>query len=298
MNLLRARMASSFEPLPDKTAIKIASYNITASEHLASEIGQAQHRIKLLNFWKIPRDSKVLEVGCGQGTFTAVLAEAVGPEGHIDALDPGPPEYGAPYTLAQAQAYISNGPVGRRITWHNTDLDVFLEENTDKRWDFVVLGHCIWYFVSPQILANILSSLRCRGTTLLIAEYALRATEKAALPHLLASIARAHLEAHNKGSDANIRCLLSPLQIRESARANGWSLKTERIVVPNEALQDGHWETSSVKSTKFLHEVETHVKDPVSRSLLIALKDSVHSALDCLEGESIKTMDVWVAIFN
>jgi SAM-dependent methyltransferase len=284
--------------LPDTTAAKIAGYHITPSEHIASEIGQAQHRIKLLNFWQIPRGSKVLEIGCGQGTFTTVLAEAVGSEGHIDALDPGPPEYGAPYTLAQAQSYISNGPVGGRITWHNADLGVFLDKNTAKRWDFVVLGHCIWYFASPQILAKIFSSLRNRGAALLVAEYALRATEKAALPHLLASIARGHLETHNQNSEANIRCLVSPAQIKDIAQVNGWSLERENVIIPNEALLDGNWETSSVKSTDFLKEVETHVKDSVARSLLIALRDSVHGALDSLEGESVKTMDVWVARFN
>lgn len=47
--------------------------------------------------------SHVLELGCGQGTATTVLAEAVGSAGHVDAVDPGAPDYGAPFTLAEAQ---------------------------------------------------------------------------------------------------------------------------------------------------------------------------------------------------
>ncbi|POR35572.1 Uncharacterized protein TPAR_04247 [Tolypocladium paradoxum] len=292
-------MAPPFEPLPASAAIKTAKYSIISTpEHLAIEVGQSEHRIQLMNLWRIPAGSLVLEIGCGQGTCTTVLAEAVGPEGHVDAVDPGPPDYGAPYTLAQAQAHISAGPVGGRIAWHSAEPTEFLARNPDKKWDFVVMAHCIWYLASPETLAAMLSALKGRAGTLLVAEYTLTATDKAAVPHVLASIARASLVAHNKASEENIRCLLSPGSITEAAKSSGWGLDSECVVVPNEGLLDGSWETSTVKSEAFLEEVDRHVKDSAVKTMLRSCRDAVIGALAALDGKKARTMDVWVARFN
>jgi len=53
-----------------------------------------KHRQKLLEFWHIQPGDKVLEIGGGLGDFTVVLADAVGPNGHVVAVDPGPMDYG------------------------------------------------------------------------------------------------------------------------------------------------------------------------------------------------------------
>lgn len=42
---------------------------------------QTEHRIKLVDFWRVKKGDRVLEVGCGQGDTTAVLANAVGASG-------------------------------------------------------------------------------------------------------------------------------------------------------------------------------------------------------------------------
>lgn len=293
-----------FVPLPLSVAATVARYHIApegnADAHIAVELPQAEHRIRLVNQWRIPPGSRVLEIGCGQGTLTAVLAEAVGPEGRVDAVDPGSLDYGAPWTLGQAQAHLSASPVGGRIAWYNADPEAFLTSGggADGEWDVVVLGHCIWYFASPETLSAILAALSDRAATLLIAEYALTAAEKAAVPHVLASMARAFLEAHNKASEANIRCLLSPQSITEAARASGWSLDEEAILIPDEALQDGSWETGSVKSASFLDEIATHVKETPVQSLLRSSRDAVIGSVAALQGSKVRTMDVWVARFN
>ncbi|KND93215.1 hypothetical protein TOPH_02007 [Tolypocladium ophioglossoides CBS 100239] len=292
-------MAPAFEPLPASAATKTAKYSIiSAPEHLALEVAQSKHRIQLINFWRIPPGSRVLEIGCGQATCTTVLAEAVGPEGHVDAVDPGPPDYGAPYTLAQAQSHISAGPVGGRVAWHHAEPIEFLARNRDKTWDFVVMAHCIWYFASPETLAAMLSALKGRVDTLVVAEYALTAAEKAAVPHVLASIARASLVAHNKASQENIRCLLRPGSIKDAAQAGGWSLDSECVVVPDEGLLDGYWETSTVKSKAFTEEVDTHVQDSTVKTMLISSRDAVIGALTALDGKKARTLDVWIARFN
>jgi len=53
-----------------------------------------KHRQRLLTFWGIKPGDRVLEIGGGQGDFTVVLADAVGPEGHVVAVDPAPMDYG------------------------------------------------------------------------------------------------------------------------------------------------------------------------------------------------------------
>lgn len=279
----------------------IARYAIgteTSDAVLAIEVAQVEHRLNLLDSWNIPAGSRVLEIGCGQGTSTTVLASAVGPEGHVDAVDPGPPDYGAPYTLAQAQAHISSTAIGDRISWHNADPMDFLAQNPDKKWDFVVFAHCIWYFDNQDVLVKMLAALKGRATNLLICEYAMKATEKAALPHVLAAITRASLEAHNKDSEANIRCMLAPDEIKKAAKQSGWTLDVEDSVVPGPNLSDGHWETSDVKSTSFLEEINKFVSDQRVNAVLKASREAVLAAIAAVDGAKTRTMDVWVARFN
>ena len=55
---------------------------------------QMEHRLELVSYWDIKPGSRVLEIGCGQGDCTIVLADQVGEKGHVDAVDPGAPDYG------------------------------------------------------------------------------------------------------------------------------------------------------------------------------------------------------------
>ena len=57
------------------------------------------HRVELVSFWDVKPGSRVLELGCGQGDCTVVIADAVGENGHVDAVDPGAPDYGEPRPL-------------------------------------------------------------------------------------------------------------------------------------------------------------------------------------------------------
>lgn len=55
----------------------------------------SEDRIALVSQWKYSFEGKrVLEIGCGQGDCTAVLADRVGPNGHVTGVDPGPLDYG------------------------------------------------------------------------------------------------------------------------------------------------------------------------------------------------------------
>lgn len=286
----------------------IASYHIPPPQgptptSLAIELSQARHRIHLLRAWGshnigigIPQGSRVLELGCGQGTCTAVLAEAVGDAGHVDAVDPASPDYGSPATLGEAQAHLSEGPVGGRITFHRADPVAFLEKDDGMRWDVAVLAHCVWYFRSAREVKAVLAALKGRVDRVLVAEYALRATEPGAVPHVLAAVARGTLEAHREESGANIRTLLSPGALRDLAEGAGWKVAGEGTVVPEPELSDGGWEVGSVVGEGFVGEVEKGVGDERVRTVLRSARDAVVAAVEGFGGVGkVRTMDVWVA---
>lgn len=287
-----------YVPIPAEQVPAIAAYAIGDPKYIHIEIGQVEHRLRLQDVWQIPPGSRVLEIGCGQGTTTSVLAAIVGPSGHVDAVDPASPDYGAPCTIGQAQAHLSASEIGSRITWHTADPLALLASDTSTTWDYVVFAHSIWYFDLPDILPKMFEALKGRAKQLLVAEYALTATKKAAEPHLLAAIARAALESYNKDSDANIRCLLGPVSIREYAEQAGWKADAEATVVPEAALMDGIWETGMVKRSTFMDDVEKYVADDRAKMMLKSSREAVIAAMAALGDEKVHTMDVWVARFS
>lgn len=284
-------------------APEIASHHIQpptgpSATALAIELSQARHRIRVLSSaGGIAPGSRVLELGCGQGTCTAVLASAVGATGHVDAVDPSSLDYGAPFTLGQAQGHLSRGPLGGRIAWHRADPVDFLGkgDGVGRRWDVAVLMHCLWYFRSVEQVRAVLAALKGRVGRVLIAEYAMHASEREGVPHVLAAVARGALEAHRGDSAENIQTLLSPSMIRELAEAEGWKVGGQRKVVPEAELSDGGWEVGSVLGKEFLDEV-AKVPDEKVRAMLRSARDAVAAATEGVGGVGkVTTMDVWVA---
>lgn len=286
------------ESLPLSRASHVASYSIQDPKHPEIELSQVEHRIRLINVWGVQPGSRILEVGCGQGTCTAALAEAVGPRGHVDAVDPAPGDYGAPFTLDQAQEFLSASAVGSRISWHR-DEPTRLLSRTEAKWDAAVLAHSIWYFAEPDVLDSILKALEGRVDRVYVAEYALHATKETAVPHVLSAMVRATLEAHKAESTENIRTLLGPGEIKEMAEKRGWSVEKEKTIVPGEGLMDGSWETSSTGSPIFLSEVEDGIKDARVVSLLRSGRDAVTTSAKSIGGAGkVTTMDVWAAVLS
>ncbi|RWA06263.1 hypothetical protein EKO27_g8845, partial [Xylaria grammica] len=217
--------------------------------------------------------------------------------GHVDAVDPGAPDYGAPYTLSQAQQHLSASPVGKRITWHHATPQEFLS-TTDSDWDVAVLAHCIWYFASERELEDILAALHGRVKRLCIAEYALHASEKAAIPHVLAVLARGSLESYKEESVENVRSPLSPSAIKTAAGRSRWECTHESTIVPEVGLLDGSWEVGTVMSDDFLHEVDNVVSNEKTRAVIASAREATAAAVSALDGAKVRTMDVWVASFS
>lgn len=305
------------ELIPTSLAAEIAAYSPLPADP-SIEVAQAKHRINLVNAFASVAPGpapapdaglRILEIGCGQGNCTTVLATAAGPTGAVTALDPAPPTYGAPFTLAQAQAHISASAAGSRISWNNdTTLHQLLARpglrEEQRPWDVAVLVHSSWYFRSPDTLAGILSALRGRVSAVWLAEYAMQASQPAAWPHVLAALARGSLEAHRGlvagNSDENIQTPLSPDQIKKIAAAAGWDVAGEKILVPEEGLLDGSWEAGTVVGDGFLAELEdAGVQSERVKVVVRSARDATIAAVRAVGGvKKVMTMDVWAVVLR
>jgi len=282
----------------------LAELSLHDPKHFEVQHSQTIHRLVLLKLWNISTGSKVLELGCGQGDCTTALADAVGNQGKVVAVDPADLDYGNPYTLGQAQDHISQGPLGGRIEWvQQLPLDYLssLASSTPdtKAFDATVLAHCLWYFPSHQLILDTFRALKQHSKRLLLAEWSLVATHPSAQPHVLAALAQAALECRKPQSTSNVRTVLGPKRLTELALAAGWELETETRVQPTEGLLDGQWEVYACLSPSFEKQIEEFVGDGRDRDVVLALRDACEASLEAVQGgrQEVKSMDVWVASF-
>lgn len=156
---------------------------------------QTEHRLKLAEFWGITKGSSVLEIGCGQGDTTAVLAYMIGESGLVQGIDIASPDYGSPITLDEAYEHLKKSVIGNQIT---IDFGVdILSDNVnyaDNSFDFIVLSHCSWYLESNEELTNIMNKVRKWGKQLCFAEWDLRVQYPEQLPHFTAALIQAQCE--------------------------------------------------------------------------------------------------------
>lgn len=282
----------------------LARISLHDPTHFSIQHAQTLHRLMLIEHWELPIGSKVLELGCGQGDCTTALASAVGEHGHVIAVDPANLDYGSPYTLGQAQSHISRGPLGERITWVQQSPHDYLSANPPNYteiFDATVLAHCLWYFTSPSLIQSTFRFIRQHSKRLLLAEWALAATNPSAQPHVLAALAQGALECRKTSGDStsNIRTVLSPKRIVDLALAAGWTLATETHIEAGQGLLDGQWEVAACLSPSFNKQVENHVSDERERSVVYALQDACEASLNVVQGDrkGVNSMDVWVASF-
>ncbi|KAI8284601.1 hypothetical protein K4K60_001795 [Colletotrichum sp. SAR11_57] len=80
-------------------AASIARVSLHDAKHFNIQHSQTVHRLAILQHWNIPAGSRVLELGCGQGDCTTVIASAVGEEGAVVAVDPAELDYGQSFAL-------------------------------------------------------------------------------------------------------------------------------------------------------------------------------------------------------
>lgn len=207
---------------------------------------QTKHRLELAAFWNIKEGSKVLEIGCGQGDTTAVLAYLVGDTGSVHGVDIAPPDYGSPVSLGESIGYLKNSPIGNRITV-DFGLDVLSTEVDfpDRTFDVIVLSHCSWYMKSVDELQDILVKLKRWGKALCFAEWDPRIKSVEQYPHFLAVLIQAQYECFKNESLSNVRTLSTPEDVCKVVESAGWRIVTE-TTIDSPKLQDGKWEAEMV----------------------------------------------------
>lgn len=249
------------------TAEQIASLMAVSAQSSAIQIAQTQYRMQLVERWQILPGARVLEVGCGQGDMTAVLAHTVGDGGHVTAVDIAHPDYGAPVTVGESAQHLLATPLGQRIDFHFR-YDVLDPANTFARdsFDYVVLAHCSWYFASLEQLGQVLTRIKPWARQLCFAEWDMQPQALEHVGHLLAILIQGQIEAFKPASEANIRSPFSRTRLKALLQESGWSMDSEALL-DTAQLQDADWEIDwSLGSS--LSEAETLNVPPKFKDLL------------------------------
>jgi hypothetical protein len=284
---------------------KIPSFIESLSEKYGLLSAQTKHRLKLLSTFGLVNSNpeKLLEIGCGQGDCTVVLAQYAT---LVDAIDPASLDYGGPETIGQAQSRIKATDIGERIIFHETDPIGFLKskEGADGIYDAIVLCHCLWYFQSKEKILETLKAAKGKAKRMCIAEWSLSSSLPKAQPHILGALTRATCEAHIADSDQNIRTPISPLSLIDMAISAGWRLSLEELLTPDEDLQDAGWEINMLLQNDsdgknlLLKQARSQIKDVRVITLLESMLESVKVNVGAIGGtEEVRCMDVWAGVF-
>ena len=212
------------------------------SEPASQDLAQQRYREALAAGWGISAGARILEIACGQGDMSAVLARAVGDRGHVTSVDIASPDYGAPLTLGEATALLQAGPLGERLSFRlQTDLLDEAITFAPDAFDAVVLAHGAWYFADLEQLRATLRRVRQWAPRLHFAEWDLEPQTFAQIPHLVAVLLQGLIEGYHPDSIANVRTPFSRQQFHAILAETGWKV-TDEFRADTSALQDGAWE--------------------------------------------------------
>lgn len=206
------------------------------------QLRQTAFRMAAVERWGIKPGAKVLEVGCGQGDMTAVLADAVGKEGFVTAVDSAKPSEGAPVSLGDSTRRLHESDLGSRIEFR-LDFDVLDPENAfaPDKFDMVVFAHSSWYFSSPEALQQTFETVRPWAKALCLSEWDLDPDSLDQVAHWLAILIHGQVEAEQPEPDANVRTPLSKIEAMELVKGAGWKIERD-FVLDSSGLDDGRWE--------------------------------------------------------
>lgn len=120
------------------------------------------------------------------------------------------------------------------------------------------------------------------------------------LPHVLAALAQASLEAFKPVSGSNVRTVLSMRQVQSLAEETGLSpLPHFKIFKPVLELSDGKWEVATVLDQEFEKEVRVSVSGPRQQAAIFAQREAVVQAVGNIGGlKEVQTMDVFCQCFR
>lgn len=251
---------------------------------------QTEHRIKLVESWGIKEGSRVLEIGCGQGDTTAVLAYFVGETGFVQGIDVASGDYGAPITLGDSLDFLKQSKLGKQIKV-NLETDILSGDfdYPENSFDYIVFSQCSWYISSFEELQRIMEKVKKWGKQLCFAEWDARVKSIEQYPHLLSIQIQAQYEAFKQDSDSNVRTLFTPTDLKRIVENSGWNVIKEEIIDSPE-LQDGVWEIDKVV-TDIEFELEKTRDMPVKMKELI--ESEVKLLQEFVESNEVKPLSVY-----
>jgi len=237
-----------------------------------AQLAQTEFRLKLADAWNILPGAKVLEIGCGQGDMTAVLAHAVGASGRVVAVDIANPEYGAPVSIGDSAKFLKSGPLGQRIEFR-FEFDALSEANPfePNSFDFVVLAHCTWYFDSLDRLAKTLKVVQDWTPRVCLSEWDLEPRSIDQLGHLLAIVIQGQVEVYKSVSESNVRTPYSRQSLKDLLDNVGWLIASEELV-ETQNLADARWEIRACLEQSVNESEQLEMPDK-ARSLVKSLAD-------------------------
>lgn len=226
---------------PGQLAKMMAAWDMSPE----AQLDQIRFRAQLVEGWGVTEGMRVLEIGCGQGDTTVVLADRVGERGKVTAIDFADPSSGAPVTLGDSARALAEGPLGDRIEFRFgfDPLDPSNNFEPDS-FDLVTLAHCTWYFDSLERLAETLATIRPWAPRLCLSEWDLVPRSLDQLGHFLAAIIQGQISAQSAKSESNIRTLLSADTVISLLGRAGWQVNSHETIDTSN-LRDGHWEISA-----------------------------------------------------
>ncbi len=217
----------------------MAMYEVDPQE----QINKTKFRSMFVEKWGVSCGASILEVGCGQGETTAVLAEAVGVNGYVIATDPASYTYGSPITVGESAKFLSKSRLGNRISFHfNSKISDDELPFINKEFDYVVLAHCSYYFDSQKDLLNTFISAKKWAKTLCFSEWDTLVRSINQVSHLLTIFVHGQVEAFKATSTANIRSPFSRQEVERLLGSAGWLIAHSFTVNALQSQEDVLWE--------------------------------------------------------
>lgn len=105
--------ATSVSRLENVNAILSTCLYIKQHEELVW-IPRIKVRLAIADAWAIKPGTRILDIGCGQGESSVMLAQVLGPGSFIFGIDTARPDYGTPYTVTQSHEHIAKSELGSR----------------------------------------------------------------------------------------------------------------------------------------------------------------------------------------
>lgn len=264
---------------------------------------QTAHRLQILKHSALKDGDEIIEIGCGQGDCTSVMA-LLYPNSHITAIDPASLDYGSPETLGEAHQRIKSYEFGNRITFLQTTPEKHLATVEDGTYHVAVLCHSLWYFPDREKVQGTMEALRRKAKRMFVAEWALESSSSEAEVHRTVALARGLCEAHIPDSDLNIHTTLSPNDFKNCAVAAGWSLRSEESITPSAELEDGRWEVHMLLhedgsgQSEFLARVKENIEDEKIYHEAADMLERVKKSVATIGGKkNVRCMDVWCGLF-